>query len=66
MADFVSTIRRISHEKFEKYERVAKGREQEVAGASAAEPIPVPVDEFTIFVYNAPATLLLMLEEEAR
>ena len=28
MTDFVSTIRRISHEKVEKYERVAKGRKQ--------------------------------------
>ena len=56
MTDFVSTIRRISHEKFEKYEyneRVAKGREQ----APVLQPpnlFPVPA-EYTTFVYNAPA-----------
>ena len=54
MTDFVSTIiRRISHEKFEKYERVAKAREQ----APVHQPpnlFPVPA-EYTTLVYNAPA-----------
>ena len=57
MTDFVSTIRRISHEKFEKYERVAKGREQ----APVHQPpnlFPVPA-EYTTFVL----LLLLRLDD---
>ena len=53
MTDFVSTIRRISHEKFEKYERVAKGREQ-APEHNPPNLFPVPA-EYTTFVYNAPA-----------
>ena len=54
MTDFVSTIRRISHEKFEKYERVAKGRREQAPEHHPPNLFPVSA-EYTTFVYNAPA-----------
>ena len=53
MTDFVSTIRRITHEKYEKYDRVAKGRERPPVH-QPPNLFPVPA-EYTNFVFNAPA-----------
>ena len=62
MTDFVSTILKISHEKFEKkYDRVAKGSER----APVYQPpnlFPVPASTLTL----CSMLLLLLLEEEVK
>lgn len=54
MTDFVYTIRRISHEKFEKYDRLAKGRERApVYQPPNLFPVPAGLGYYT-FAYIAP------------